>query len=567
MRKIIKTGLITASLFLAVPVTVLTDVHAAEGPETPTFYDGYFSYKIVTEDGGLISEWSDPSDYESLQKYSQPEFAEVAEEEEIPVYCIENRYYGLDSNVVIPESSNSGCGFAALDDSTNIDYYTADSSDWNGYYASIEAYVGPQISNLEIPEYLNDGTKVIGFSIVSNYSNDTSDDAVRVLTIPDSVKNVYLMDGTFPSLEEIRVSDKNSSLKVVDNVLYTGDLYRMILVPANRKGETLSVPEGVVSVSSLNGNKNLKEVSLPSTVQDLASDFLSGTAVEKVTVADGSDILYSKDGIVYLETWTDHPQLIFYPQDKTDPAFTAGENVEVQTGAFTRNEYLEELTLGKINFNGDGFGDLPKLKTINYTRTVDEAEFSYNPYFSYEGALYYSSVSSAENFEELSIEEKLKEYGHLAYYPQGKTDEFFEAPPGLNSLSSSKLNDYVKAIYLHKGCSLDVSSTSNIEYVYYEESSAYGPGGNIHCEYGVTPDEARAHYEEAKNNPEPEVTEEPAATEEPEATETPEPAPVQPSGNSDSGTGGFIAIGAVAVIVAAAGAAIVISKKKKSSAQ
>ncbi|MDO4413719.1 MAG: leucine-rich repeat protein [Erysipelotrichaceae bacterium] len=562
-----KVCILTAAAVLVIPFVSFSSVQAAEGPETPTFYDGYFAYKLVSKDGYLITEW-DSNYEETVGKYKQPEFAEVDETKEIPVYCIENRYYGVDSNIVIPESSNSGCGFAPLDESvTNTDYYTAKESDWNGYYAQLVDYIGPKLSNVTIPEYLNDGTRVIGLDFYDyNGRSNVAQKGIRKVNIPSTVKNISISASALPDLEEIETTGGSDACKVVDGVLYSSDLTRMILFPAGRKSESVTIPEGVQQLASFSKNKYLKEITLPSSITILPNNgFLEGTSVEKINMPKASSRVYSENGILYWKDWSDKTKLVFYPTDKTDKSFTAPDNVIVDMNAFRKNEYLEELTVSEIDqetVESDNAGNLPNLKSITITGSKEE-DPNYIPYvgiFSYDGVLYYANTES--DFNKATIEEKLRGSARLVYYPQGRTDEFFEFPDGLNSTTYNELNDYVKAVYLHSDMSLHCEN-ENVKYIYLEDDSASAYGNDkAEQKTGLSVEEAKADFEEIKNAPEATPTPDPEESETPESTTTPEPKPASGS----SGNGGLI-IGAVAAVAAiGAGIFIYLSKKKKSSA-
>ncbi len=557
-----KVCILTAAAVLVIPYVSFLSVQASEGPESPTFHDGYFAYKLVSQDGYEITEW-DSNYEETVGKYKQPEFAEADESKEIPVYCIENRYYGVDSNIVIPESSNSGCGFAPLDESvTNTDYYTAKESDWNGYYAKVVDYIGPKLSNVTIPEYLNDGTRVIGFEFVTyNGRSNSASKGIRKVNIPGTVKNVNISATALPDLEEVEVAKGNDAYKVVDGVLYSSDMRRLILLPESRKSEILNIPEGVEQLVSLNGNKYLKEINFPASLTNVSSsNFLEGTSVEKINMPKGNNQIYFEDGVLYSKSWSDTPSLIFYPADKTDKSFTAPQDAIVEMSAFRKNEYLEELTVSEINLSG--IGDLPKLKSITLTETQKENPMftEYSGYFSYDGVLYYGNTDS--DFNKASIEEKLRGNANLSYYPQGKTDEFFEFPDGLNGTTYNELNEYVKAVYLHSGMSF-YCENENVKYVYLEDDSVdVEVNGKAVKKTGLSVEEAKADFEEIKNAPEETPTPEPEESEIPESTPTPEPKPASGS----SGNGGLIIGGIAAVAAIGAGIFIYLSKKKKSSA-
>ena len=547
MTYIRKIGIVSAAAVLALPFVNVLHVKSAAGPQSQTFYDSYFEYKLATPDGYVIDEWS--PEYESTLSYVQPEVEEAEKPETIPVYCIENHYYGVDSNIVIPESSNQGCGFASLGDSSNASFYTADASKWNGFNAVISDYRGPDLAELVIPEYLNDGTRVVGVNINSwdARRQGAYNSGVESLVIPASVKTVFLDSGVFPKLQ--KVTSNSPACKTVDGVLYSADMTQLILYPAECRNEKCVIPEGVMYLAGFNGNQYLKEITIPSTLEN-HNDFLAGTNIEKINIAAGNPAFTDEDGIIYETQPNGVKVLLMYPSDKKDTSFTVPAGVVTSLSAFKNNPYLEELTLGSINtdiFSTVIPGDLPKLKAfhvdeslLNETEKVGLASF-----FELDGVLYVQDDSSVTG----TPEEKAKAGAQLFYYPPGKTDEFFELPAGAGSSGRVYLNDHVKAVYVHEGSSLITESP--IKYMYFEGqdyNSDYNQ--NAMKKFNVTLDEAKADYEAAKSGktPEPEKTAEPEQSAEPEKTPevTPAPAPEKKSGGSGLLVGGVVAAAAIA---------------------
>ena len=572
MKKIIqKTAVCAASAVLMIPFISANPVKAAMGPEIESFYDGNFQYVITTKEGDFIDSWSE--NYEqTVGIYEQPEIVPAKEPESVSILCIENQYYGIDSNIVIPESSASGCGFAPLGESSNEYYYTATEANWNGQYAVLTDYIGPDITNLIIPEYLNDGTKVAGvFFHTTVGKGKARQSGVKTISIPDSLKIVNLQSGMFPELEKINLSENSNAAKVVDGVLFTKDMREMLFYPPGLTNQSYTIPEGVVSISSLNGNKYLKELTLPSTLSNVFDSFLQGSSVEKINVNGNNKNFSSEDGILYQNTYGGSPTLVFYPATKTDKSFTVKKGAVATLDAFANNPYLEELTLGTLTFSeytDYSKVDIPNLKSVKFEENPDWSNPNrMHSVFSYDGIVYYTYAKVTDN---MSKEEKFAEEVNLLYYPHGKPDEFYEFPEGIKGYDNGVLGDHVEAIYIHKNSHVSYTG-KNLKYVYLEagaENDYYG--SSVQTKENITLEDAKAHFESTKKaeQQKEEEAQKPQETAEPEPAEnTPEPTPVPtaaPAKPQNSGSGGLIA-GGVILIAAAAGAFVFLKKKKTPS--
>lgn len=577
MKNIKKITALCAALFLVLPYAGSAAVKADEGPVTPTFYDSYFEYKLVTDEGYLIDSWSE--EYSRLEEYEQPEVEEAERPEIVPVYCIENHYYGVDSNIVIPESSADGCGFEPIESvdqepTTNAGFYTASAADYNGFNAIITKYWGPPIQELVIPEYLNDGTKVYGLNFGFGYSrrDDSGREAVEKLIISPGIDNVHLEKYDFPNLREIS-AEGNSSYTSVDGVLYSSDMRRLEMYPPERPDREFTIPDGVENMDNFNGNKHLEEITIPASLYSVNTDFISDMNLKKVNVAEGNPIYDSEDGLLFGKDYASEQKvLIFYPADKTDKTFTVPDGMVVDLTAFGNNEYLEEITLGSIRkdaYSGIMPGNLPNLKSF----VIDEAKVNqdyekalwYNEgrYFTIDGIIYYCR----EPQEGMSAEDMLNAGAELIYYPPGKEDVFFEVPAMLANYDRVLVSDHVEAVYYHGRTNAYVEG-KGLKAAYFKNTDdMFWYGSDVRVKDNISLEDAKADFEAMKNAPEP--TEEPEITEEPE--ETPEAAPEpektpEPAGKpaeQQGGSNGILIFLAVAAAAAAGVFAWMKTKKKQ----
>ncbi|GHU83099.1 hypothetical protein FACS1894196_2430 [Clostridia bacterium] len=89
------------------------------------------------------------------------------------------------------------------------------------------------------------------------------------------------------NLESIALPEENKAFTVVDGVFYTSDMKDLVLYPFYLADETLTVPDGVETLSpgALQLNRALKEVVLPDTLQTIGElAFLGMPNLEKLVV-------------------------------------------------------------------------------------------------------------------------------------------------------------------------------------------------------------------------------------------------------------------------------------------
>ena len=124
------------------------------------------------------------------------------------------------------------------------------------------AFSDSGITRLELPS----GIKSIGNGAFGDCKN------LSTITIPDSLE---VIEGSFfagcSSLEEIRVSEGNSSLKVLDGVLFSADGRTIVLYPRNRKQTEFEIPEGteVIGPYAFESSSFLEKVILPQSLTDI----------------------------------------------------------------------------------------------------------------------------------------------------------------------------------------------------------------------------------------------------------------------------------------------------------
>ena len=151
----------------------------------------------------------------------------------------------------IPQSMVSGCGELR---SCSIPETVRSIGEW--------AFSDSGITGMELPA----GIKSIGNGVFEDCKN------LSTITIPDSLE---VIEGSSfagcSSLEEIRVSEGNSSLKVLDGVLFSADGRTIVLSPRNRKLTEYEIPEGteVIGPYAFESCRFLEKVILPQSLTDI----------------------------------------------------------------------------------------------------------------------------------------------------------------------------------------------------------------------------------------------------------------------------------------------------------
>ena len=99
-----------------------------------------------------------------------------------------------------------------------------------------------------------------------------SDSGITRLELPSGIKSIEGRSFSgCSSLEEIRVSEGNSCLKVLDGVLFSADGRTIVLYPRNRKQTEFEIPEGteVIGPYAFESSSFLEKVILPQSLTDI----------------------------------------------------------------------------------------------------------------------------------------------------------------------------------------------------------------------------------------------------------------------------------------------------------
>lgn len=136
--------------------------------------------------------------------------------------------------------------------------------------------------------------------------------------------------------------------------------------------------EKVVSLRNMSFGSldaDIRSVYIPSGVTELNSDnrlFLFSETLSRITVAEGNEKFYSKDGVLYGK---DDNVLLIYPRAKADKSFAIPEGVTaVGSYAFNNAENLTEITVPESveELREGAFNNCVYLDSVNIPENVKE---------------------------------------------------------------------------------------------------------------------------------------------------------------------------------------------------
>ncbi len=167
--------------------------------------------------------------------------------------------------------------------------------------------------------------------------------------------NTVVIEGTgeefpyelFPNLAQIKLGKNNKSAKVVNNVLYSASMKKLIWYPQNKKDSKFIIPSSVTALCSnaFRGQNYLQSITLSKNLkyQQSMRWFEGCKKLKEINVATGNKYFTAVDGVLFTK---DMKTLIYYPVSKTTKSYTIPEKTEVFT-IMTGNQYLTNLKLSK----------------------------------------------------------------------------------------------------------------------------------------------------------------------------------------------------------------------------
>ena len=165
-----------------------------------------------------------------------------------------------------------------------------------------------------------------------------------------------LIGSECPELEEFIIAYDNPYYCFVEGVLFSKDMKKLILYPAQKKDQSYSVPEGVEEACFLNKNDYLVTLNLPKSMRSFnriglsdspgyifGDSLLRYSALSQINVNEENEVLQSIDGVLFFydyEWW-----LLTYPMGKQSSMFELPQKTDVITNMkyFMKHPYLKVL--------------------------------------------------------------------------------------------------------------------------------------------------------------------------------------------------------------------------------
>ncbi len=195
--------------------------------------------------------------------------------------------------------------------------------------------------------------------------------ACRKITLPASLETIA-EDNPFSyceKLEEIAIDGESESFTVVDGVLFSKDMTRLVNYPQKKSGKSYSVPEGVltIGIAAIYATE-LEEIELPSTVDTLCRHSFSYN--EKLKSIDMSGTAISNIGIMAFANCTSLTDVVF-PE----------AIYSIEMGAFMNCERLLSVDLpeGLYNVGQAAFmgTSMIKVRVPESVQTIGYSAFGY----------------------------------------------------------------------------------------------------------------------------------------------------------------------------------------------
>ena len=226
----------------------------------------------------------------------------------------------------------------------NINYTSEDGLLYNKDKTALLSYpAGKKQNTYNVPETVT--------SISANFSKCQY---LNYITIP---KNLHSIGGFYPeecfyctSLKEINVDSNNTKFCSEEGVLFNKDKTKLICYPASKELEEYIIPEGTTQVASLAKCKNLKRLTISSTVSYISNtqgimDLNECESLEEITVNSGNTNFYSENGVLFEMDSNGEKILVCYPAGKKDSSYVIPDGVTGIVGSLAHCRNLKTLTI------------------------------------------------------------------------------------------------------------------------------------------------------------------------------------------------------------------------------
>jgi hypothetical protein len=202
---------------------------------------------------------------------------------------------------------------------------------------------------------------------------------VTSVTIPATVETIENQPLVSSELVSIEVDSSSENFTSIDGVLYSKDEETLILYPANKAGESYTIPEGVTTIMSYAFSclNNLKTLTLSDSVTEVGQignvNGCNDNSLESYIVGEGNGTYSSIDGVLFDKEAT---LQVAYPKSRPGENYDMVSSVtKLQSTSFGYNQILKTIklsenleTIGRYSFDG------LNLATLNLPASVAVVE-------------------------------------------------------------------------------------------------------------------------------------------------------------------------------------------------
>ncbi|SHO51470.1 leucine-rich repeat domain-containing protein [Anaerocolumna xylanovorans] len=290
--------------------------------------------------------------------------------------------------------------------------------------------------------------------------------------IPPKVTDIY--SGYLRWLKSgasIEVAPDNSAYTSIDGVLYNKDVTQLLYYPVNRQEKEYVMPDTVKSIAAvISENPYLESITLSAglTVSD-GFQLAYSKALKEIKVGAESTAFKTVDGVLYNKDMT---QLLAYPSQKTDKAFSIPDTVITVSG-FQCKEWVFKKGSDYYQYTYGSFSH-PYLETLAVGKNVKELFYNSLGY----GIVDFSSLKSVEVSEEnpnYHMKDGIlynENYTTMYYYSKDRTDTILTIPSTVNEINYAFINAVVNNKYLQ---SIKVEDSKNFS---TDGTALYNYAGN-----------------------------------------------------------------------------------------
>ena len=331
-------------------------------------------------------------------------------------------------------------------------FYSKDKTAIYGIPSTVEEFVIPENARFEKLDY---------------FEHINCNTGVKKITVPNGFGGFSDLF-YFANLEEIVISENNPDYRMVDGVIFTKDMTKIVSYPNSKKADYYEIPAGVVTVGyHCFGPQKLKKLVISDSVRKIdfrAFDYAIG--IESLVIGKGVETI-EFDTPPFVENVLFNPfqncenlrEIIVDPENAW---FCSNEDKALFTKdmknflAFPADSEKKVVNVPtQVEIIHAPFRNCKNIKVINLGKNVKEMYFyEFGEYLNYHG------FENCSSLEEVNVSHDnpvygskdgvlyLKENGCLMLYPQGKTDEeltISKSPYGYGAIYKNK---YLKRIYV-----------------------------------------------------------------------------------------------------------------------